>query len=527
MREWRQYLLATAAFCAAHAPAYAESDILQDWAIDGYNTLRGDVYDIDGNKSASPFPNAGFHGYDEFGLNASRQYSPYERLNVNLQGVLTASDYRSINDGLVLERMQFLYENGESGVPYRLQAGDFYAGISYRTLQRTLKGASVELQPFSTQTQQHSVLLFSGTNQATYRNFDYDDDAYSGLSWLIEDRDWGRASFNLIHAYQDEATATLTGTDNSQWIYSAAFEVPFEFLSQNMTFESELAFFDGDYGTAAMNQSDTGVLAQLSGRSQGLPLDYRLRYERYGTDYRPNGAIVTPDRRSYEAHAGWRFDWGTYLRGRVQRFEDSFDSTNTQRTDLIGANLSGPFLNSLVTGLTGNIDVYQQQIDNAFNSISMDTNVLNASFNAPVADSWNGQLSFYVQDSDDQLPSNSDSTTKQLGAGVFFPVDIGELSGTFNLGLALRDVRLSGTESHEIHPTINMNLANESHRVNANYGVLNQNRVSGTNMDVMTQTAGVEYAYIMDNHEIGINGSYFDRNVNGSLDTDAWRAGLY
>lgn len=526
-RLTRILLLGTACSLIASAATAEETGFFDQWSIDGYNTARGDIYDIDGNTLASPFPFNGFHGYDEFGLNAARQYSPYERLNVSLQGVVSSSDYRSVDNGIVPERIQLLYENGETEVPFRVQAGDFYAGISYRTLQRSLKGASIEVQPFSDRNRSHSIMFFSGVNQPTYRSFDYDNDMHSGVSWLIEDRQLGRASFNVIHSYQDEATPILIGNNNSQFIYSAALESPFQLAAQNLIFEGELSYFDGDYALVN-NQYDLGVFAQLSGRSISAPLDYRLRYERYGTDYRPNGAISTPDRQSYEAHAGWRFDWGTYLRARVQRYDDSFDSANKIRTDLIGTNLSGPFLNSLVTGLNGNIDIYQQKIDDEFNTIDRDTDTLNASFNAPIYDNWNGQLTLFAQDTDDNLATNADMTIKQTGLGVFFPVRLAELRGTVNPGLALRTIdNANFSDSREIHPTINMNLSNESHRINANYGILNQNRISGSSFDLATQTAGLEYAYMMDRHEVGFNGSYYERDVNGGLDTDAWRAGLY
>lgn len=527
MKMIKQTLMTGAALCAFMSVAQAEDGGLKDWSISGYNTVRGDVYDIDGNTAASPYPNGGAHIYDEFSLNASRQYSPYERLNLNILGVVNGSDYRNIDDGLVPERMQLIYENGADGVPYRVHLGDYYAGLSYRTLQRSLKGASLELQPFSSRERKHSILFFGGTNQPTYRSFDVDDDFHTGISWLIEDRDWGRASFNAVHSYQDETTLTLAGANNSQMMYSAAVETPFELLSQNFIFEGELAFFSGDYGVTK-DRDDVASFAQLSGRSQTQPLDYRLRYERYGTDYRPNGAIITPDRRSIEAHAGWRFDWGTYLRGRVQRFEDSFDSTNEQTTDLIGANLSGPMFNQWITGLTGNIDIYQQQIDNQINSIDRDTDTLNASFNMPLWSSYNGQVSVFVQDMDDLLATDADMYIKQVGLGIFAPIMVGSMSGTINPGIALRQIdNDTMADSNEVHPTINLTLSNASHRLNANYGFLSQNRIGGTGLDIGTQTAGAEYAYTMGNHELGINGSYFDRDVDTALDTDAWRAGVY
>lgn len=533
MRHLKQFLLlciSGAAFAAS--PALAQDDTegnwYDPWSFDGYNTARGDWYDIDGNKLASPYPFGGTHLYDEFGLNASRQYSPYERFRASIFGVVNGSDYRNPDDGFVPERINLFYENGTTEVPYRVEAGDFYAGISYRTLQRSLKGASVELQPFATQQRKHSILFFSGTNEPTYRSFDADDDYYSGASWLIEDRAWGRVSFNVVHAYQDEATPMLTGTDNSQMLYGAAVETPFDLLSQSLIFEGETSFFNGDYATVS-EQSDLGVFGQLSGRSLDMPLDYRLRYERYGTDYRPNGAIIAPDRRSYEAHAGWRFEEGTYLRGRLQRFEDSFDSTNKLRTDVHGVNLSGPFLTKFVDGLTTNIDLYQQQMNDAFETVDRDTDAFNASFNMPVYEDIGGQLTAFVQDTDDRLATDADTYIKQIGFGIYAPITLWDLTGTINPGIVLREVEMdTSADSVDINPTINLTLSNEIHRISANYGLLNQNQISFAAPDVATQTAGVEYAYNFDeNNELGLAGNYYDRDVDAALDTDAWRVGIY
>ena len=151
MTSWRQNLIAgvAVAACFSSSALADNGGWFDDWSIEGYNTVRGDHYDIDGNALASPFAFDDWHGYDEFGITASRQFSPYKRFRASVNGVLNGSDYRNVDEGLVPERINFLYENGESSLPHRVEVGDYLAGISYRTLQRTLKGAAVEVQPFS------------------------------------------------------------------------------------------------------------------------------------------------------------------------------------------------------------------------------------------------------------------------------------------------------------------------------------------------------------------------------------------
>lgn len=498
-----------------------------NWNLEGSNTLRHERYDTDGNPLASPYPFSGGQSYDEFSLNASRQFSPYERFRASIFGLGNDSDYRGVDNGFVPERINLFYENGENDVPFRVEAGDYYAGISYRVLQRTLKGASLELQPFGDATRKHSVLFFSGTNQPTYRSFDADNDYYNGGSWLIEDRDFGRVSFNAVHAYQDEPNGALLGTDNSQMLYSVATETPFDLSGQRLVLESELAFFDGDYALLE-DQNDVGAFAQMTGQDGTMPLDYRLRFERYGTHYRPNGGIVTPDRRSYEAHAGWRFTAGPYLRGRLQRYEDSFDSTNELTTDVIGTNLAGPMLTDWVSGLNGNIDLFQQEMDDRIGSIDRDSDTFNASFTLPVYREYTGQLSLFLQDTDDDTAADADTTVKQVGVGVIVPLAFDEFTGSIVPGFALREVDFEpATESVEVNPTVNVTLANDVHRISANYNLLNQNRISGSSFDTATQTAGLDYAFMFGNHEIGLNAAYFDRDVDAALDTDAYRLGAY
>ena len=525
------FVAAIAAASTAHAESadigewFDEATGLEEWSIDGYNTARADYYHLGGNRAAAPYANDDLHSYDEFSIYASRNYSPYERFRASMLGVINGSDYRSVDRGFVAERINLFYENGEAAIPFRVEAGDFLAGISYRTLQRTLKGASVELQPFDSGGRKHSILLFSGTHHQNYREIDVDDEYYKGASWLMELKNGLRTSVNIIYAHQDEPTPTLTGTDNSQMLYSAAAEYSFSLAAQRLNLEGEFSFFDGDYA-AQKDQTDTGAFAQLSGRSNDMPFDYRLRYERYGTDYRPNGATIAPDRQSYEAHAGWRFESGTYLRGRAQRFDDSFDSTNLQRTDVIGASVSGPMLVEWVDGLVGNVDVFKQQIDNSANTLDRDTDTLNASVSMPVYKDWSGQLSLFIQDVDDQLAANTDSITRQIGANVFIPVEVGDLSGTVGPGIVVRDIDFNATaDSVEINPTLNINLSNDTHRLSANYGLLNQNRITGR--DIATETAGLEYAYYVDFHELGLSASHYERNIDTATDTDAWRVGAY
>ena len=61
-------------------------------------------------------------------------------------------------------------------------------------------------------------------------------------------------------------------------------------------------------------------MAQIADRGSGTPLSYSARFEHTGDDFRPNGAAVSANQRSYELRGGWRFADGLNLTGRLQRF---------------------------------------------------------------------------------------------------------------------------------------------------------------------------------------------------------------
>lgn len=520
-------LLATTAISSS---VRAENDAWKDWNINGYNTLRHDYYDIDGDQTASPFAFHGGHSYDEWSLNASKNFSPFRRMRIQTFGVLNDSDYRLSQTGFVPERLSIFYEDGEARVPWRIEVGDYYNGISYRTQQRMMKGVSLELQPDFGGKTKHSIVLFDGSNLPYYHTMDWDDDATTGASWLMESPTFGRLAFNGMYNTQDEATATLTGTNNDQIIGSAAWEKDIRAGSQNLNVTGELAFFDGDYGMTK-DVGDTGAMAEFSGysTSKRLPVDYRLRYERYGTDFRPNGALITPDRQSYEAFAGWRFDTGMQLRGRAQRFEDSFDSTNQQDTDILGVQLLGPVFGSLAPDVTGSMDLFTQEIEDDLRTVDREADTFSFSLSRPFSREWTGELSGFFQNVEDAAATNADSDTRQIGLGVYHPIEMYGFTGTIHPGIVLRDIDYAAGGSVEWEPAFAITLADDQHRVSANYGYLRQNRTSLTSLaDTAIQNASFDYSYsFMGNHEVGFSASYFDRNIDASLDTDAYRVGAY
>ena len=105
--------------------------------------------------------------------------------------------------------------------------------------------------------------------------------------------------------------------------------------NQKINVEAEFDYFRGDHDgvetiASGKDRDDNALFFEISGKSD-FPLTYRLRFEDYGQDYRPNGVVISPDRLSREAHAGWLFKSGTKVQGRFQHFKDGVETTNPNR----------------------------------------------------------------------------------------------------------------------------------------------------------------------------------------------------
>jgi hypothetical protein len=504
----------------------------KSWNVFGSNTAKVEHIENDGNEAASPYPNDGAQAYDEFDVNFSRNYSPFRKVSGQVFGVVNASDYRNNDEGFVPERLNLLYENGEAATPYRIEAGDYFANISYRTMQRSLKGTQIEFQPFSeSQSIQHSVLFFSGANQASWRNVDISDNISNGASWLMEHPEWGRLSVNTVYTQLDgDRNGTTGGLDQEQWLGSVAIDTPLTVGSQLLNLEAEVANFSGDHGNtvATQDRSDNAYFVELTGQNTELrQLDYRVRFEQYGTDYRPDGAIITPDRRSEELHVGWRFDNSIKAQGRAQYFHDSFDSTNQQDTVTHGIKFTGGLLGSAAPDVSGAFDFYSQQIEDQLKTRDLDSLTADLTLNKPINADWNSEIRGFFQTTDDNTGSGQDNIIRQVRVRMHRSVAWDDISGTISPGILVRDIDNGSNDRFELEPTLDVSLYKDQHSLTANYGYLAQNDLIVGNPDVGTHTAGLNYNYTKGIHELGVEAYYYDRYVQALEDTNTTRVGVY
>lgn len=508
----------------------ASSALAQGWVVSGSNSARSEYYNTEGDLSGSPYAFEGAQGFNEFNLNFANRFSSYREFKGQVYGVANNSDYRFPDTGLQAERINLLYENGEAGTPYRLEGGDVYSYLSYRTIQRSLKGAQLDMQPrFDASGRKHSFLFFSGANQNRWNDFDFAADNSSGLSWLVEDGSLGSLSLNLV--YNDAKAQTPFDLDREQWISSIAADTNFNLGSHNLNLEGELVYFDGDYegdfsAEDGQNQSDLGAFAELVGNAY-QQLDYRLRFEQYGRHFRPNAAVVVSDRRSGEAHVGWQFSTGIKLRGRLQRYEDRWDSINPLDTDVVGIDLSGSLAFLGLLQSNGRLRAYRQTSSDEFGEVDRNDNVLDFNLTTPIGEQLNliGDLSLRDQQSD--IDESLDAKTTELGVSLNRSFQFDDLRGAVTAGLQFRDIDGGIREGREVTPRLALSLSGGAHTLRLSYDHLDQNRRFSAGPDVETATAALHYDLRWKNHEFGLEANYFDRDIDDGLDTLASRLSLY
>ena len=506
-------------------------NVASDWEISGSNTARYEYYESDGDESASPYQFEGDQYYDEFNLNFTRRFSPYETFRGQVYGVANHSDYRFGEDGFNAERVSLLYENGEGDMPYRVEAGDFYSYLSYRTMQRSLKGTQFELQSRpGGNGRRHSLVFFAGANQAQWDDVSFDRDGSAGASWLVEDTELGSLSFNMV--YNQREADNANALDTEQWVASVAGESNFLLGAHNINIEGEYAYFDGDHegdfsAQEGQDRDDQGYFGELVGNAY-RQLNYRVRYEEYGYDYRPRGSVVVNDRRSYEGHMGWQFTGGLNLRGRWQTYQDRFDSVNQLDTEIVGLDLSGNLLSFLSDQVSGRVRAYREVVEDEFDTVDRTSDVLNFSLSSAIGSTRTAVVDFSLLDQSDSFSPETDALTREIGFEIVQQLNWGSFAGSIAPGLHYRDVDDGSNEGEEWRPSLAINMANLTHTFRASYDYLDQDRTSLTGQSLATQNIALHYHYSKGQHEFGVDANYYDRELDRlDNDTDASRVSLY
>lgn len=495
---------------------------LPDWNISGFNTYRADTYDASGALTGSPYPNLGFQQYDDFTLNMDRELSAYENMRVQISGTIDDSEYRSQKEGLIFERGYFTWEKADVAAPFRMEFGDFFGNQTSRTLQRSLKGAQVEIQP-ELFNGKHSIQLFSGITNVNYRELSDNKDIFSGASWLIPETALGAFALTTVN---NITQADGTNPELSQTVYSLAWGKEAEYFQQNLEFEAEYALFKGDTGAGVteQNKGDSGFFTQLKGRSINLPLTYRLRHERYGDDFQPNGSSITSNQRSTEGHTSWRFANGLSMRGRLQTFRTNWKSNNPTDRDVAGVTFSGTVMPSIQ--LNGSMGTFVSNTENQDGTVETLSHSSNASLSMPIAAHWIARLGGVYTESDNRV-SGLSTISRQVSLGVDHDFDINGFRGSISPALNLRDRTSDNSITQiDISPAVSLFVRKDAHTLALSHNIQTLNARTTNGIDTDTYQSSLNYSYTHDAHRFEVIANYYDRNPSPGDDTEAYRVGV-
>ena len=495
--------------------------------MNGSVTLRHDHYGANGDLSGSPYQTLGDEFYSDFDVSASRQISQYDKWQFELNGLYNESIYRSSFEDFVVERFHFKREKGDGRRPMRLQAGDVYGNFSYRTLQRSLRGLTLELQSSTREDRLDSFVILYGFNATAWRDLSPSTDNSTGFSWVREERGGNRYSLN--HVFNSRAADDTMGTlSRKQNVSSAAIERKIRLFGDKATIEAEIARFNGDHdgtGTPAsgQNQSETGIFTDVSGGHNFF--NYRVRFEDYGRDFRPTGATVPADRRSLESFFTWKTrDRKTYSL-RMQQFTDNNDSANSRETRVTGLNYNG-LLNERHQ-ITGSIQAFYQEVSDENSTVDNDVKSINASLSKQLTNKTNVRLGVSTRYTDDSLPANNDNKVLQQNLDVDRSLPFFGMPGRLGLSFVNRHTDGGNNKSTEWIPAIALSAGKGPHDIglNLSYPLLNYD--SPATRDVRTAQVGFRYQHRLPGRTIGLEYNRHRREVTDGSFTSAYQFGAF
>jgi len=491
------------------------------WKINGSNTLRVDYYGNSGDETQATYPLTGLRSYDELNLNFSKSVSKYDTWRGEITGVLNESPYRSSYYGMVPERLNLTKTKGDLLIPLRLEMGDVFSYFTYRTLQSSLKGLQLDLQPFQNTDSRHSFIITSGARQSSWRNFHLSDNYFNGISYLLDNPKFGKFSLNAVQNSR-QADDQQGSFSRSQVIFSAAGNATVKAVRQKLLLEGELSRFSGDHDgwngpESGQKQNDKGLFFQGSG-SSNWPLTYRFRHESYGRDYRPAAASISPATKNTEGHLGWRLPKGYQLRARAQKTTGNYEMDNQTDTIVYGFNLNGPL---------GSLDAFGQDITSEDKLTDRITSTINININIPKIAGWAGQIGGQIQDLSDRTAGGVDVKTRQISFSADRSLHFGSVSGSVTPGILYRKTDHPTAKTEEILPTLILGLKSGAHSLDYNLSWSELRRPFDSGVNVATVNQGFNYRFTTARSVLGVEILYGKRDPDPGQQTDSYKLGAY
>jgi len=494
------------------------------WRLTGSNTLRLETYHASGDEDKSPYADRGTFYVNDLNLSLSGDSAPGKSWRIDFAGALTDSPYRSKFGGFVPEVVRISHENRNATLPFRIDLGDQEVALSPMTMQRYLKAGRITLQPDSYRDgRKYSVTAFIGADQPHWRDFDASEDAYQGLGLHMQDSKLGNYGLNIVRNSRDGGGPV----EGSQWVASATGFKGFTLGSQQLELSGELAYLRGEVSTAkgSERREGHGLNLQLDGKHQSRPLDYRLRYDRYSRDFRSRGGNVPADNRAMAAEAGWNFDSGVQLRGRLQRIEDRVSSGNRLRTDAAGASVAGPLRKSRPQAASGKLDLQVQRRGNARGTVKARSVDVQAGVMLNHSDKHQTQVDVGLTHIDDRTRADADRISKRVAVTHRAKVSVKGLDLTLAPGVAYQEARSRRGEA-SFGPSLELEARKDNHRLTVQVGSSSFDAEDSTR-SVDHERVSVGYEYRRGQHSFGANIERSLRDPAEGESTESWRGGVY
>ncbi|WP_416897555.1 MAG: hypothetical protein ACMVY4_19140 [Minwuia sp.] len=500
--------------------------ILQGWSVSGEARAEGDYYMTNGAAANSAFPFDGGHAVTGFSAQFIREMTGNQTLEGQISMSGDASDYFEASDNAVtLERLGVEYVNGDAAVPFRLEMGDFLAFYTRPTLQRSLKGAQLELQPSSLQSDQMagSVQFSAGNTAPAYNLIGQDNASFLGASLVVNHVTFGDYAAQVVHGSQESFDGT--GDALNQWVTSLAGSRNFAAGSQTLTLDAEMAFLFGDVndGNVVRDERALAGFVDLSGRSEDNKLRYGVELERATDGFTPLGGQARADRYRGEGNVSYRFESNHSLRFSASQTEEELTDDKTLRRSA-RVSLSGPVPELILENWTFFSDVFRVHNRNQSRSTNNVTWTGNANFSGPLAEGYNGSVGFFVNDLDDRL-NNNDTVTYQATGEVSHRRTIGEYNLDGALGMTARTTNAQNDQI-EYGPTARFGVSRENHSLRLDYRRLDTRNQGNNASDLITDNLSFNYSYFTGPHRFEARLGYFGRNPDGDEQTDTFFGGL-
>jgi hypothetical protein len=450
---WRNRSLLTGFWLAAMPiSGWAQSPptllSVEDWSFSG--EVRAGLRSISlfGNDAAAPLPFDGTHGDVGVTLAADRVRDA-DRLSIGLDAVMDRSDYLGFGNDptLYLNTATVTYE-AAAEVPYRLTAGNQRALVTRRSLDQSIIGASVELQPRNGPIAGGSVLAFVGDGEVRPDQLGPEDPRFAALSVV--------APFGASAVSVNAVLAERRDLGDRQTLLNIAAERDFSLGRQAIGMEAEVGVLSGDV-IAANRDTDTATglfLAADAAIAEGA-VSLAGSYERYGEGYAPAGGAAEENSQTLSTTLGLRQS-ARSLRGtfRVQT-SDAFgtgnDPLNSQSVRLDGTPgiaLGGFDMSFGVLALTRTAE--SGATDSATQTIS-------ARGTRTVRETATLDLRGSYASNDDRT-GGTDTAATTLSAGVSDALAVRGWSGMGRVGAEMRSTDIGGARVIEALPVASVQM---------------------------------------------------------------------